>query len=58
MELINIETNSSNQNNLGLLRNFPTELLGKLNISNSFLIKSVEKEIEVIIIYPIIVIHS
>ena len=50
MELINIETNSSNQNNLGLLRNFPTELLGKLNISNSFLTKSVEKEIEVIII--------
>ena len=48
--MIFIETNYSNQNYLGLLKNFPIQVLGKLNISNSFMLKNVEQEIEVIII--------
>lgn len=50
MGMIFIETNYSNQNYLGLLKNFPIEVLGKLNISNSFMLKNVEQEIEVTII--------
>lgn len=50
MGMIFIETNYSNQNYLGLLKNFPIEVLGKLNISNSFMLKNVEPEIEVTII--------
>lgn len=46
----NIETNSSNQNYLGLLKNLPSQVLGKLNVSNSFLAKNMQSEIEVIII--------
>lgn len=45
-----IETNYSNQNYLGLLKNFPIEVLGKLNISNSFMLKNIDTEIEVTII--------
>ena len=48
--MIFIETNYSNQNYLGLLKNFPIQVLGKLNISNSFMLKNVEQEIEIIII--------
>ena len=44
MGMIFIETNYSNQNYLGLLKNFPIEVLGKLNISNSFMLKNVEPE--------------
>ena len=50
MGMIFIEANNSNQNYLGLLKNFPIEVLGKLNISNGFMLKNVQQEIEVTII--------
>lgn len=50
MGMIFIETKYSNQSYLGLLKNFPLEVLGKLNIANSFMLKDVESEIEVTII--------
>ena len=50
MGMIFIEANNSNQNYLGLLKNFPIEVLGKLNISNGFVLKNVQQEIEVTII--------
>lgn len=50
MGMIFIETKYSNQNYLGLLKNFPVEVLGKLNIANSFMLKDVQSEIEVTII--------
>ena len=50
MGLIIIETKYSNKNYLGLLKNFPPQVLGKLNISNSFLTQNITPQIEVIII--------
>ena len=50
MGMIFIETKYSNQNYLGLLKNFPIEVLGKLNIANSFMLQDVQSEIEVTII--------
>ena len=51
MGIIFIEANNLNQNYLGLLKNFPLEVLGKLNISNGFMLKKCsQQEIEVTII--------
>lgn len=50
MGLIIIETKYLNKNYLGLLKNFPSQVLGKLNLSSSFLAQNIEPQIEVIII--------
>ena len=39
-----------NKNNLGILKNIPTSILSKLNISHSFLATNNDSEIEVSII--------
>ena len=46
-EVVNIE---GNLNNLGILKNMPTSILSKLNISHSFLATNNDSEIEVSII--------
>ena len=40
----------NNKNNLGILKNIPTSILSKLNISHSFLATNNDSEIEVSII--------
>ena len=45
--MVNIE---GNLNNLGILKNMPTSILSKLNISHSFLATNNDSEIEVSII--------
>ena len=49
VEVSTIEFNT-NSNNLGLLKNFPTEILGKLNISSTSLNGDMKENIEVVII--------
>lgn len=49
-EAITIESNTNNKNYLGLLKNFPKEVLNKLNVSSGIYVKDIEEKIEVVII--------